>query len=115
MIICVLGHVNLEGNEVADEMVRIRAATPLVETEPFCGLIDIHFQEEIRNAAEVKISQLWKDTGGLRQAKELLGDFDCGRSRVCKSLFKRNLRLMTGFRTGHCVLKGQLSKLETVD
>lgn len=34
---------------------------------------------------------IWKDTGGLGQTKEL-GDFDCGRSKVCRSHYKKNFR-----------------------
>lgn len=42
----------------------------------------------IIKAVEVERSQLWKDTGGLRQAKEILGHFDRARSKVGRSLIR---------------------------
>lgn len=38
-----------------------------------CSLVDMFFKGESRKVAEVKRSQLWQDTGGLRQAKKLCG------------------------------------------
>lgn len=81
--------------------------------ELFYGLGDIVFKRKIRKAVRsVKMSQNWKDKGGPRQAKDLLGDFDHGRSKTCRSLCKKSLRFLTGFITGHCrpTFKGHLHK-----
>lgn len=67
------------------------------------------FRREPRKGTEVKRSPLWKDTGVLKYAKAN-GDFDCRRSKVCKSLRKKSLRLVIGFLTGHYTLKGHLHK-----
>lgn len=47
------------------------------------------FKRKIIKVVEVKMSQNWKDTGGLRQAKELLGDLDLPWSKTCRSLCKK--------------------------
>lgn len=44
-----------------------------------------------------------------------MGDFDRGRCKVCRSLCKKSLGLLTGFLTGLCTLKGHLQKVGAVD
>lgn len=43
------------------------------------------------------------------------GDFDRRRSKVCNSLRKKSLRLLTGFLTGHSTIQRHLHKLGIVD
>lgn len=58
---------------------------------------------------------MWKDTEGLRQVKKILGDFNRGRSKNCKSLCKKSLRLLIAFLLEHCILERHLHKLGIVD
>ena len=48
---------------------------------------------------------------GCRQAKEMLGNFNHRRSENLIRFNKNNLRILTGFLTGHCRLKGHLKKM----
>lgn len=49
---------------------------PLVGPERLCSLGDTFLQAEIRKKVEAKRSRFWKETEQLRQAIELLRDFE---------------------------------------
>lgn len=51
---------------------------------------------------------IWKDTGGLGQAKELFGGTSTVGTRFAGASVKKSLRLLSGFMTGHCTFKGHL-------
>uniref|UniRef100_A0A224XSM0 ribonuclease H n=1 Tax=Panstrongylus lignarius TaxID=156445 RepID=A0A224XSM0_9HEMI len=105
------GHVGIEGNEMADALARDGAASPLLGPEPFCGVSDRYLIEELRKEEEAKRSELWNSLPGLRQAKICLGNYNQKRSVACINLGKNKLRILTGFLTGHCRLRGHLTKL----
>lgn len=58
---------------------------------------------------------LRKAMGGLEQANELLGNIDRGRSKVCRNLRKKNLRLLTGFLTRNCTFQVHRHNIGIVD
>lgn len=53
--------------------------------------MDMIFARQIRKVEVENRSKYWKETVGLRQVKELLGDFHRSRSKVCRSIFRRVL------------------------
>lgn len=80
-----------------------------IGSEPFFGLELMFFRGESRKG------QKWRDHHSGRileywSRPRLMGDFDCSRSKVCRSLRKKSLRLLIGFLTGHCAVKGHLYK-----
>lgn len=75
------GHIDVEGNEKAHELARKGAFIPLVGPEQFRGLGDASIKEELKRMTETKRDGLWRDTEGLRQAKELLGVWNFKRFR----------------------------------
>uniref|UniRef100_A0A0V0GBP9 Putative loa-9 aae n=1 Tax=Triatoma dimidiata TaxID=72491 RepID=A0A0V0GBP9_TRIDM len=109
------GHVGIEGNEVADALAKKGAGTPLVGPEPFCGVSSQYLLEVLRGEEEAKRYRLWNSLPGLRQAKICLGNYNHKRSQACIRLCKNKLRILTGFLTGHCRLRGHLRKLGLED
>lgn len=54
--------------------------------------LETHVLQSVnQKSSKVKISQFWKELRGLRQAKELFEDFDCSRSKVCRSHCMKNV------------------------
>ena len=101
----------VEGNEAADELARKGSETTFTGPEPFCGLGPHTIRRELKKEEDCKRIKLWEETPKLRQAKELLGNYNRKRSRVCMNINKNRLRILTGFLTGHCRLKEHLRKL----
>lgn len=101
----------MEGNEEADKLARKGAEAPFWGPEPFCG-VGIHkIREELKKEEEAKRSKHWRDCPGLRQAKELLGNYNRKRYEAVIKLNKNRLRILTGLLTGHCKLREHLRKL----
>lgn len=109
------GHMGVDGNERADELARRGAETHFIGPEPFCGLAASTIKANFRKEEEKERSGYWKQIPGLRQAKILLGDYDRRRYRDCMAIGRNGLRVLTGILTGHCRLRGHLSKLALVD
>ncbi|KAM8714846.1 hypothetical protein ACLKA7_001249 [Drosophila subpalustris] len=90
----------------AIECIRRRMQGP----EPFCGLARGHTMEVIRNWEEKKLSKYWLDSVGQRQAKRFLIPAKNLSKRMVE-LRKSDLRILTGYLTGHCSLRYHLKKL----
>ncbi|KAM8718643.1 hypothetical protein ACLKA7_001367 [Drosophila subpalustris] len=104
------GHEGHEGNEIADCLAKKGAIKPLIGPEPFCGLARGHTMEVIRNWEEKKLSMYWIDSDGQRQAKRFLIPAR-NQSKRMVGLRKSDLRILTGYLTGHCSLRYHLKKL----
>ncbi|KAL7726535.1 hypothetical protein ACLKA6_001157 [Drosophila palustris] len=66
--------------------------------------------EVIRNWEEKKLSKYWLDSVGQRQAKRFLIPAKNLSKRMVE-LRKSDLRILTGYLTGHCSLRYHLKKL----
>ncbi|KAL7728465.1 hypothetical protein ACLKA6_005220 [Drosophila palustris] len=69
-----------------------------------------HTMEVIRNWEEKKLSMYWIDSDGQRQAKRFLIPAR-NQSKRMVGLRKSDLRILTGYLTGHCSLRYHLKKL----
>ncbi|XP_017473760.1 PREDICTED: uncharacterized protein LOC108364547 [Rhagoletis zephyria] len=105
------GHTGVQGNEDADKLAREAAATRPIGPEPFLAVGPHTIREELRIEERNLIRTHWKNTPGLRQAKELLGSYNPRRSRELITLNKTNLRFITGLLTGHCRLRAHMHTL----
>lgn len=102
------GHRGLEGNEIADELARLASATSLIGPEPYCGVNWSTITSLIRETEYTDRLRLWDDSEGLRQSKLLINPFSY------KNLLERtksDIRLLTGFLSGHFKLNYHLCKM----
>ena len=53
----------------------------------------------------------WADQPGMRQAKTIIGELDLKWYKYTRKLKRNYLRMLTGFLTGNCQLRGHLKKL----
>ena len=109
------GHVGIEGNEIADQLAKKGASSPMVGPEPFCGTSMKAMFEEFQRKEYDKTKRAWTAAPGLRQAKTLIGNYDQRRTKALLALSKNSVRILTGFLTGHCRLAGHLVKIGVVD
>ncbi|XP_017483511.1 PREDICTED: uncharacterized protein LOC108372329 [Rhagoletis zephyria] len=87
------------------------AAPSPIRPEPFLAIGPSTIKEELRKERNRLRNQHWGNTTGLRQAKHLLGGYNLTRYGETLNLSKGKLRIITGFLTGHCRLRGHLHKL----
>lgn len=105
------GHAGIAGNEMADALAKKGSASPFVGPEPFFGAGETLGKRLIRMKEAQKSSDYWKALPGLRQAKMLLGNYQGKRAKICRELERKQLRILTGFLTGHCNLNGHLTTI----
>ena len=82
----------------------------LTGPEPFCGLTKGHINEFLRKWEERKFAAHWLNCAGQRQAKLFLSP-NKGISDKLLSLNRVDLRLLTGYLTGHCSLRYHLNNI----
>ncbi|XP_036319943.1 uncharacterized protein LOC118734325 [Rhagoletis pomonella] len=105
------GHMGVAGNEEADHLPRTAASSTPIGPDPFLAVGPNTIKEMLRRDNS-KLRELhWLGTMGQRQAKSLLGGYNLSRYRLLMDLPKEKLRIITGFLTGHCKLRGHLHKL----
>lgn len=108
------GHIGIKGNEMADQLAKSGAATPLTGDAP-CGLSLDKIKEHARRKDRDKMMKEWRNLPALRQSKEMIGNYNSSRSQCLLNLSRNNVRIITGFLTGHCKLGGHLAKMKLVD
>jgi ribonuclease HI len=106
------GHQGIDGNEKADELARLGSSTPFVGPEPFCALPTKTLYDPIKKWENKRLSFYWTSLTKLRQAKRLIKPYA---NKNILGLSKQNLRILTGFLTGHCTLRYHLGKLGLSD
>ena len=102
------GHSEVDGNEVADELARQGAATKFIGPEPHCGINWSAVKGEIELWTTSLRKQYWTGLVGLRQSKALITPY---KERDILDLSKSELRLLTGYLTGHNCLRYHLHKI----
>ena len=101
------GHTGTEGNEAAGGLARKGASSPFIGPEPFCGVPKGHLKAAVKRWELKEHTSCWRSIPGLRQAKRFI-DPSASRTDELLVLSKPELRLVTGFFTGHVPLRYHL-------
>ena len=102
------GHKGIEGNEKADELARKGSSTTMVGPEPFCGIGWSTVKSLIKDKEIRRRNVYWNCSDGLKQSKLLINPFSY---KEALSYSRYELRVLTGFLTGHFGLNYHLRKL----
>lgn len=108
------GHEGHEGNEQADHLAKQGALAAFCGPEPFCGLTRAHIRETMNEWETKQFRKHWTDCLGQRQAKLFILPSKGASARLI-NLGKEDLKILTGYFTGHCGLRYHLSKLGLSD
>jgi hypothetical protein len=103
----VTGHSGVEGNEKADQLVKLGADEPLLGPQPFCGIMKKTTRREIDLWARIT----WKHTPGQRHAKKMINKSSNNLTSGLLILSRNQMRLVAGLLTGHCHLRKHLHRL----
>lgn len=103
------GHEGHEGNERADCLANCGARRPFIGPEPFCGVPAGYVREKVRQWRRSEFMTHWVQSSGQRQAKLFISPSG-EKSRKLLSMTRSELRIVTGYLTGHCELRYQLFK-----
>lgn len=82
-------------------------SAPFVRPRPFS---EVGVRRNSNRGDKVSITKVWNQTKGPKRAKDILRNQNRQRSKACISLCKNTPRLLTGFLTGHDILRGHLGK-----
>jgi hypothetical protein len=109
------GHEGIAANELADQLARLGSEGPFTGSEPACGISIGAAKGAVGNWLNRKHIKHWESIIGLRQAEELISGPSAKRTSDQLRLNRDQLRWIVGLLTGHCHLKGHLSKMVLKD
>ena len=104
------GHSNIEGNETADLLAKRGAESSFTGPEPWCAVPQKRLFENVHIWSNEETLRWWTSQTGLRQAKRFISP--CTKKFIeLLKLPKSDLRILTGFYTGHFQLRYHLNKI----
>jgi len=110
------GHMNIMGNETADELAKAGALKVHCKSDPQVGIAPAVGKTAIHEWAKAVHSQDWKELRRCRQSKQFIDSLPL--ASVCKAtlnLTRNRLRLLVGIITGHCGLNRHLNLLRVAE
>jgi hypothetical protein len=105
------GHEGIAGNELPDQLARLESEHPISGPEPACGISIGAAKGAVSNWLNREHIKHWKSIIGLKTSKGAYIRTLCQRTMDLLRLNRDQLRWIVGLLTGHCHLKGHLSKM----
>ena len=105
------GHSSFKGNEIADKLAGIGAKGKLVGPEPFTGVPWSSVQFCIKQWLNERKQDYWNNRPGLDHSKAFIGNINPSRSKKLLEMNRAEVRLITGFLTGHFPVRHYLKKI----
>ena len=114
-LIWVPGHVGIAGIGVADQQAKRGASAPFTGPESVLGVGETLTRNRIKAEESSLKLQYFQSIPGCRQAKKMLGNYNNKRTQQLLNMNRSQMRILTGFLTGHCKLNAHLTKMGVVD
>ena len=108
------GHEGYEGNERADCLAKRGAQRQFIGPEPFCALPKVHIKERLNLWEQKSFQNHWMNSNGQRQAKKFIIPSKKSSNKLLE-LGRNDIRILTGYFTGHCKLRYHLNKMGLSD
>jgi hypothetical protein len=96
---------------MADQLAKTGSEQLFIGPEPVCGISVGVAKKTVRDWTNINHKEYWESKTGLREAKGLEQGPSARRTKDLLKLNRDELRWVVGLLTGHCHLKGHLSKL----
>jgi hypothetical protein len=96
-------------------LIRRSEHQPFTGPEPACGISIGVAEKAARDWTNSNHKKYWESISGLKQAKGLISGPSARRTKDLLKLNRDQLRWVVRLLTGHCPLKGHLSKLGLID
>jgi hypothetical protein len=104
-LLWVLGHMGIDGNEIADQLARQGSSHPFTGPEPALGISAKVARGVITDWTSRKHKEHWQSIRGQIQAKGFLKKPSARQAGELLNLSRNQIKIMTALLTGYCHLK----------
>jgi len=108
----ILGHSNIEGNEIADSLAKQTSTTDFTSLEPVLGLSSTSVRNTVHQWSVQEQNKKWNNIQSCRQAKQLLQNISTKFAKYAVRLSRKDLKILVGLPTGHNTLNRHLTLLK---
>ena len=105
------GHSGFHGNEIADKLAGLGAKYDFVGPEPFTGIPWSSVKASLKQWMQDAVENFWDNRPGLVHSKAFIGRSNKNRSKKILELKRSEVRLITGFYTGHFPVRHYLRNI----